>query len=435
MMLNGIFCVALTLGPALVLGLTQPALGNDWPQWRGPNRNGISQESGWLATWAPEGPKRLWEASVGVGYSSFAVSEGRLYTMGNVAEKDTVFCLDALTGKLLWKYEYPCSSKDPNGYRGTRCTPTVDGDRVYTLSRLGHFFCLDSATGAVKWSKDFKKEFGAEPPMWGFAGSPLVERDWVLTEAGGSKGGPLRQTGPNIQQDWALTEAGGKSHASVAAFDKRTGEVAWRAGSDPAGYGSLIAFDLAGERCLLQFSTDHLICRKMKDGTEVWRLSWKTNYGANTATPIIHGDEIFISSGYNFGCALLKATPTEAQEVWRNKNMRNHVNSCLLLDGFLYGYDESELKCLEWKTGQVKWSTKAYGKGAVQSAAGKLILYGQNGKLGLAAASPQAFKEVCSFQALTGNDTWANPVLANGILYVRSLDKMAALDVRLSAQR
>jgi outer membrane protein assembly factor BamB len=411
MMLNGIFRVALTLGPALVLGLTPPALGDDWPQWRGPNRDGISQESAWLDTWAPEGPKRLWEASVGIGYSSFAVSKGRLYTMGNVAENDTVFCLDALTGKPLWKYEYPCPSKDPNGYHGTRCTPTVDEDRVYTLSRLGHFFCLDSATGAVQWSKDFKQDFGAQPPTWGFAGSPLIERDWVLTEAGGT------------------------NHASVTAFDKRTGKLAWRAGSDPAGYGSLIAFDLAGERCLLQFSTDHLVCRKMKDGSEVWRLSWKTSYGVNTATPIIHGDEIFISSGYNFGCALLKATTTEAQEVWRNKNMRNHVNSCVLLDGFLYGYDENELKCLEWKTGQVKWSTKAYGKGAVQSAGGKLLLYGQNGKLGLAAASPEAFKEVCSFQALTGNDTWANPVLANGILYVRSLDKMAALDVRLSAQR
>jgi outer membrane protein assembly factor BamB len=287
----------------------------------------------------------------------------------------------------------------------------VDGDRVYTLSRLGHFFCLDSSTGAVKWSKDFRKEFGAQPPTWGFAGSPLIERDWVLSEASG------------------------KSNASVVAFDKRTGELAWRAGSDPAGYGSLIAFDLAGERCLLQFSGDHLICRKMKDGTEMWRLSWKTSYGANIATPIIHGDGIFVSSGYDFGCALLKATPTQAQEAWRNKNMRNHVNSCVLLDGFLYGYDESELRCLDWTTGQVKWSTKAYGKGAVQSAGGKLILYGQNGKLGLAAASPEAFQELCSFQAMTGKDTWANPVLANGILYVRSLDKMAALDVRLSAQR
>jgi outer membrane protein assembly factor BamB len=408
MVLAGSVCFSVL---SLFLGLTPSALADDWPQWRGPNRDGISHESAWLATWPPEGPGRLWQASVGIGYSSFAVSHGRLYTMGNVAETDTVFCLNALTGKPIWKHEYACPSKDPNGYHGTRCTPTVDGDRVYTLSRHGHFFCLDSATGEVKWSKDFTKEFGARTPMWGFAGSPLIERDWVLTEAGAS------------------------TNASVVAFEKRTGQVVWRAGTDPAGYGSLIAFDLAGERSLLQFSTDHLICRRMKDGTEMWRLPWKTSYGVNSATPIVHGDEIFISSGYNYGCALLKATPASVQEVWRNKNMRNHANCCVLLDGFLYGYDESELKCLEWKTGQVKWATKAYGKGAVQSAGGKLVLYGQNGKLGLAAASPEAFQELCSFQALTGKDTWANPVLANGILYVRSLDTMAALDVRLSAQR
>jgi outer membrane protein assembly factor BamB len=411
MMPTGILRIVLTLGPGFVLGLPQATSANDWPQWRGPNRDGVSQESGWLTGWPPEGPAKLWQASVGIGYSSFAVSKGHLYTMGNVAETDTVFCLDALTGKVLWKHEYPCPSKDPNGYHGTRCTPTVDGDRVYTLSRQGHFFCLDSANGHVKWSKDFRKEFGVAPPMWGFAGSPLIEGDWVLSEAGGG------------------------TNASVAAFDKHTGEVVWRAGSDSAGYGSLIAFDMGAERCLLQFSIDHLICRKMKDGTETWRLPWKTSYGVNTATPIVHGDEVFISSGYNFGCALLKAAPASAQEIWRNKNMRNHVNSCVLLDGFLYGYDESELKCMEWRTGQVKWSTKAYGKGAVQSAGGKLILYGQNGKLGLAEANPEAFKELCSFPALTGTDAWANPVLANGILYVRSLDKMLALDVRPAAQR
>jgi outer membrane protein assembly factor BamB len=217
----------------------------------------------------------------------------------------------------------------------------------------------------------------------------------------------------------------------VVAFEKQTGEIVWRAGNDKPGYASLIAFDLAGERSFLQFSTDHLICRRMKDGAEKWRYLWKTSYGVNATTPILRGDEIFLSSGYNYGCALLKAAPDSVQVVWQNKNMRNHVNSCVLLDGYLYGYDEGELKCLEWQTGQVKWGTKAYGKGAVQSAAGKLILYGQSGKLGLAVPTPEAFKEICSFQALPGKDTWANPVLANGILYVRSLDKMAALDVRL----
>jgi outer membrane protein assembly factor BamB len=400
------FCCTVLLALAAVAGANSTAQANDWPQWRGPKRDGLSQESGWQTAWPAAGPKRLWEAPVGVGYSSFAVSGGRVYTMGNVAEKDTVFCCDAVTGKLIWKRDYPCAAKDPNGYHGTRCTPTVDGDLVYTLSRQGHFYCFDAASGDIKWSKDFKQDFGAAPPTWGLSGSPLIEKDWVLTETSG------------------------KNNASVVAFNKRTGEVVWQAGKEQAGYSSLIACDLGGQRCLLQFAAEQLICRSMKDGRELWRVPWKTNYGINAATPLVQGDEIFISSGYNFGCVLLKATPTGVKEVWRNKNMRNHVNSCVYLNGFIYGYDESELRCLDWKTGEVKWRTPAYGKGALQYAGGKLILYGQKGKLGLAEPSPTGFKELCSFQALTGNDTWANPVLANGLIYVRSLDKMAAFDVR-----
>ncbi len=396
-----------TLLCSLALLLPRPAsFAEDWPQWRGPNRDGLSKETGWLAAWPAEGPKKLWEGSVGIGYSSFAVSKGRLYTLGNIADKDNVFCFDAETGKLKWKHEYPCLAKDPNGYHGTRCTPTVDGEFVYTLSRHGDFFCLDSANGSVKWAKNFKREFGGEPPRWGFSGSPWIEKDWVVTETGSTNG------------------------ASVAAFNKLTGEVVWKAGADPAGYASIVAFDLNGERCFLQFSKDHLVCRKMKNGAELWRKLWKTNYGVNAATPIVSGDEVFISSGYGYGCALLKVSAAGAEEVWRNTAMRNHVNSCVLLDGFLYGYDESELKCIEWKSGEVKWASKNYGKGALMYADGKLILYGQSGKLGLAEASPEAFKELCSFQALTGKDTWANPVLANGRIYVRSLEKMLALDVR-----
>jgi hypothetical protein len=168
----------------------------------------------------------------------------------------------------------------------------------------------------------------------------------------------------------------------------------------------------------------------MKDGSELWRSPWKTDYAVNAATPIIEGDQIFISSGYGYGCALLKITAKGVTEVWRNKNMRNHVNSCVLVDGFLYGYDENELKCLDWKTGGVKWATREYGKGALMVADGKLILYGQSGKLGLAGISPDAFKPISSFQALIGKNTWASPVLANGRIYVRSLDKLAAFDVK-----
>lgn len=393
------------LGLSALISFSTTVRADDWPQWRGPNRDGISQEKGWLKAWPAEGPARLWTNNVGVGYSSFAVSKGRLYTMGNIQEKDYVFCLDAETGKVKWQHEYPCSSRDPNGYHGTRCTPTVDGDRVYSIGRQGQFFCLDTTDGHVVWAKDFKKDFGGEVPQWGFSSSPLIEKDWVLVEPGGRS-------------------------ASVTAILKASGEVIYKAGTDLAGYSSLIAFNLGKERCYAQFAKDAIVGRRMKDGAELWRLPWKTSYGVNAATPIIQGDRMFISSAYGFGCALLAMTPTSVEEVWRNKNMKNHVNSCVFLDGYLYGYDDGTLKCLDWKTGEVKWSTGAYGKGAVTLADGKLILYGQSGKLGLAEASPEGFKEICSFQALPGKDTWANPVLANGRIYVRSLDKMAAFDVK-----
>ena len=393
-------------GLAFTLYSNGSAQADDWPQWRGPDRTGISKETGWLTKWPAEGPKRLWEAPVGVGYSSMAASKGHVYTMGNVGDVDIVSCFDAESGKLRWKHEYDCPAKDPNGYHGTRCTPTVDGNQVYTLSRHGHFFCLDAASGKVLWSKNFKKDFGGVVPTWGFSGSPLIEKDWVLTEAGGTDG------------------------ASVVAFDKVSGQVIWKNGNDPAGYASLVAYSIGGERCFAQFSADQIIGRKMKDGAELWRLPWKTSYGVNSATPIIDGDQMFLSSGYGFGCALLKLTPKGATEIWRNKNMRNHVNSCVLVDGFLYGFDESELKCLDWKTGAVKWNAKEYGKGALNYADGKLILFGQRGKLGVAQASPEGFKEISSFQALNGKDTWASPVLANGRIYARSIETLAAFNVK-----
>jgi outer membrane protein assembly factor BamB len=378
---------------------------NDWPRWRGPAIDGISKETGWLAQWPQGGPKRLWEGSVGVGYSSFSVSQGRVYTLGNVKEVDTVFCFDAESGKDLWKHEYPCSSKDPNGYHGTRCTPTVDGDRVYTVSREGHFFCFDAAQGTVIWSKEFKKDFGANPPTWGYAGSPLIEKDWVLYEVGAGD-------------------------AAVVAFNKKTGAVEWKNGSDGAGYSSLIPFDLGGERMMAVFPKDNFVVRRMKDGSEVGRIPWKTSYGVNAATPIIDGKWIFISSGYGYGCALLEVSAGGLKEVWRNKNMRNHVNSCVVWQGYLYGFDEGELKCLDYKTGEVKWGTKAFGKGSLTLADGKLILYSQTGKLATAEPSPDGYKEISSVQILTGKDTWAVPVLANGRIYCRSLEKMVCLDVK-----
>jgi outer membrane protein assembly factor BamB len=377
----------------------------DWPQWRGPNRNGISAEQGWKTQWPANGPARLWKAKVGVGYSSCSVSQGRLYTMGNTDDVDHVFCLDAESGQQLWKHSYPCPAKDPNGYHGTRVTPTVDGTRVYSVSRHGHLFCLDAVKGQVIWSKDFKKDFNAKPPRWGYSGSPLIEKNWLLIEIGG-KG------------------------QSVVAFDKTNGKVIWKNGNDDVAYSSLVAFNHGRERSLAVFCKDNIVGRSMKDGRELWRSYWKTSYGVNAATPIIDGNKVFVSSGYNSGCTLLALTANRATEVWRNKSMRNHVNSCVLWKGYLYGFDENQLKCMDFKTGDVIWNTRRFGKGSLMLADEKLILYSDRGLLAVAAVNPKEYQEISSVQVLGGRATWAMPVLANGRIYCRSLEDLVALDVK-----
>jgi outer membrane protein assembly factor BamB len=216
----------------------------------------------------------------------------------------------------------------------------------------------------------------------------------------------------------------------VVAFDKATGKEIWKNGDDEAGYSSLLAFDQGGQRCLAVFCKDFIVGRRLDNGAELWRMPWKTSYGVNAATPIVQGNLLFISSGYNTGCALLELGAGGVKEVWRNKTMRNHVNSCVLWEGHLYGFDDNQLKCLDFKTGEAKWNEGGYGKGALMLADGKLILFGDRGKLGVAEATPAAFRELAKFQVLGGRDTWASPLLANGRIYCRSQQDLVALDVK-----
>jgi outer membrane protein assembly factor BamB len=402
----------ITLG-ASCLVFSLAAFADDWPQWHGPHRDGISQETGWKTSWPSEGLKPLWKADVGIGHGSMAVSRGRLYTMGNTADQDSVYCLDANTGQEIWKYTYACPAKDPNQHHGAHSTPTLDGNRVYTASRMGHLFCLDATTGKVVWAKEFTKDFGGKVPQWGYALSPLVEGDLLIVEPGGRDN-------------------------SVVALKKETGETVWHAGNDPASYSSPYAFDFQGGRCVAVFSTLGLVVRSVKDGQELRRYPWKTSYDINVATPIFSDGKVFISSGYNTGCALVDIAADPAKEVWKNKNMKNHCTSCVLWKGSLYGFDESQLRCLDWATGEVKWSEKKYGKGTVFVADGKLVIFGDKGQLGVAEANAGGYRELAFTKALAIRDsypgdpskeTWGIPVLANGKIYCRSQNDLVCLDV------
>lgn len=380
----------------------------DWPRWRGPDGNGISKETGWTAAWPKEGPKQLWKASAGIGFSSVTVADGRVFTLGNASETDTVFCFDESAGKELWKHSYACQL-DPKYYEGgPGSSPTIDGSRVYTLSKRGHLFCFEAATGKVIWQKNLLEELGVKKPEWGFAGSPVVEGNLLLLNLG---------------------EAG-------TAVDKITGKVVWTSGTEMAGYASAIPFQSGSERLAAIFSSKALVGVSVKTGKEHWRYPWVERWLINAADPILSADRLFIST-FDKGCALLELRGgSNPNVVWENKNMGNHFNSCVLFEGHLYGVNgntdkpDKDFRCLSFKDGSVKWTYTGLGLGSVMIADGKLIILSDRGELVVAPATPESFKPLARAQVL-GGKCWTVPVLANGRIYCRNAQgTLVCLDVR-----
>jgi len=376
---------------ALLTSLVLSSTAADWPNFRGPDHNGISKETGWASQWSNGAPKQLWKAKVGLGFATLSVSNGRVYTTGNASDTDTVFCFDADTGKALWKNSYP-APRDAKYYEGgTSATPTVDGDRVYTISKRGILHCLGAADGKVVWTNNLQQELGAKIPEWGFAGSFYIEGDLAILNFG----------------------------TAGTALDKRTGKVVWTSGTDVSGYSTPMPVNAGGERAVILAVKQDVVAVKIKDGKELWRFPWKTQYDVNAPTPILSGSKVFISSGYNHGGGVFDISQQPPKEIWNNKNMRNHMAGSILWKGHLYGIDENQLRCLDFDTGEVKWTDKVSGKGALMIADGKLIVLSERGELLVAEASPAAFKPISRAQVV-GGKCWAAPVLANGKIYCRT---------------
>jgi len=377
----------------------------DWPNWRGPNHNGISNESGWVAVWPEDGPKALWKKSIGTGFSSLAVSRRHLYAMGNIDDRDIVYCLDAETGQGIWEQSYPCPVFAKSHEGGPSATPTVDGSAVYTFSKKGDVYCLEATTGKVIWHKNVSEELGAKAPDWYFAGSVLVIDDILILSAG----------------TWGI------------ALNKTDGSFVWQNGKGPPGYATAVPFTAGGRKCIAIFGAKGVAGLVAATGEQLWQFGWETPWDENIADPIVSDDKVFISSGCGTGCALLKFQGGSVDEIWRNRNMQNHLNSSVLWQGHLYGFDESELKCLDFKTGRVVWSQEGLGKGSLMAADGKLIILSEKGRLVIAEASPEGFKELSSAQILKGK-CWTVPVLANGRIYARNASgDLVCVDVRAKA--
>ena len=378
----------------VILAATCIARGSDWPQWRGPNRDGISAEAGWSSKWSADGPKQLCRGDVGTGCSSVAIVGDHVFTMGNQSDSDTVWCLDAKTGGPVWKHTY-ASPLDPKNYEGgPGATPAVDGNLVFTLSRTGQLFCLDARTGKPVWSKDLVKDFGGKVPKWGYSGSPLVAGDLLVVETGASG-------------------------ASTVAFDKKTGATVWKNGSEPAGYSTITPFTYGVKACIASFDGTGLTVRETKTGKELATYPWKTNYEVNAATPVVSGDKIFISSGYGKGCALLRFDGSNLQPLWETTKMRNHFSSSVLWKDHLYGFDDSTLACLDLADGTVKWTQGGLGKGSLMLAGDKLVIQSETGDLVIAQAAQESFQEIARAKVLKDR-CWVVPVLANGRIYCKN---------------
>lgn len=376
----------------------------DWPNWLGPNYDGISTEKNLSVAWPPEGPKQLWKLNVGAGYSAPAISAGRLYITGNEKDTDTIFCLDAATGKKLWKKSYPCKSK--TDYAGTHSTVAIDGDCAYATSREGMIFCLDAATGNEKWTKNAIKDFGAVEPMWGIVGTARIVKDMVVFDFG-----------------------------TVVALNKTTGQLVWKSAEHPITYSTPQYFVMGGKDYLATFCGQGLVVVNLADGKEAFAFPWKTQYDLNIATPIFWDGKVFISSGYGAGCALVDISEGEAKEVWKNKNLCQHCNNAILYDGYLYGVSgqhgsDGELRCVDFKTGDLKWSMKGFRPGALLLADGKLIVIDAKGTLTFAQARPDGYVELAKAKVATGT-CWTMPVLSHGRLYIRTHEgELICLDVK-----
>lgn len=380
----------------------------DWPQWRGPNRDGISKETGLLKSWPAEGPKLVWKTTgLSEGFSSLAVVKGRIYTQGQRGDQEYVMALDAATGKKIWETAAGQSFRERRGH-GPRGTPTIDGDKLYALSADGTLVCLEIASGKQVWSENIVDKYRGEVPHWGISESPLIDGEKVVVTPGGSG-------------------------ASVVALNKKDGKLIWKGGKDGAAYSSPIVVDSGSVRQYVTLTSEAALGVSAATGEVLWRYDKVSNRTANIATPIVAKDHIFVSTDYGTGCALLKIAPKTgvASEVYFNREMKNHYSSSVLIDKHLYGFSSQILTAMDLMSGEVAWRDRSVGKGSVTYADGHLYVYGERGGVALVEATPSGYKEKSRFSIPPGEfNTWTPPVIANGRLYLREQDTLYSYDVK-----
>ena len=404
----------------------------NWPQWRGPNRDNLSPDTGLLQGWDADGPAPVFRsAGLGAGFSSVAVAGGRIYTMGDHGGDQSVLALSAADGKLIWKTKVGPAWDD--GYPGPRGTPTVDGDLVYAVGTEGDVVAVETATGKERWRKSLTRDFGGQIMSdWKFSESPLVDGDRVIVTPGARR-------------------------AALVALDKRTGNPVWKSsipdlgakGRDGAGYSSVVISNGAGVKQYVQLLGRGLVGIRASDGAFLWGYNKVANDVANISTPAVHGDFVFASTGYQTGSALLKLSPegsgpgggkVKAVEVYflDSRTFQNHHGGFVLVGNNIYaghGHRGGLPICVELETGTVKWGgnirNEGMGSAAITYADGHLYFRYENGMMLLIEATPEAYRQKGAFKLPTTNKpSWPYPVVVGGRLYLRDQDNLYVYDLR-----
>lgn len=384
-------------------------LGGDWPQFLGPDRNGVSPES--IATTFPkDGPAVLWKTKAGEGFSGPVVAGGTTYLFHREGEREVVSAYDSTNGKPRWRNELPTSYSDDFGMGdGPKATPAVANNRIFAFGPAGHLRAVSTEDGKLLWQLDCAKRFGAEKGFFGFASSPLAIADRVIVQVGGDGAG-------------------------VVAFASADGKVLWKSGSDEAGYGSPAPLVADGKTNVICFNRAGAVALDLTTGAEVFRFPWRSrmNASVNAASPVVSKAGVFVTASYGTGAALFKPAKGDIEPLWSgDESLSAHFATPVETGGFLYGFhgrQESgpDFRCVELATGNVRWSLNGFGSGSVLRAGGQLLVMMESGELRLFSPNPGKPLETARFQ-ICGSGTRALPALADGRLYVRDRANLICL--------
>ena len=389
----------------------QPPAAGDWPQWRGPDRTGVSQETGLAQEWPQNGPPEVWTApGLGAGYGSVSIKGTRIFVQGLRRNETMVHSLNRADGKYLWSKSLGRGGDDDRG-PGPRGTPTLDGDRVYVLTETGVLWCLRE-DGTEVWTRNILREFSGSNIQWLISESPLVDGDRVIVTPGGR-------------------------NAGIVALDKMTGKTIWTTKelSDEAGYASVMVVDVEGVRAYTTFTASAAVGVRASDGKLMWRYPTAANNTANITTPVVFQNKVFYTSAYGTGGGLVTLTAQNgelsAREVYFTREMQNHHGGVVLVNGTLYGFNNSILNAIDFASGKLLWRDRSVGKGAVTYAGNRLYLLSEDNVVGLAEVTPKGYVEKGRFKiADQGLPSWAHPVVVGGRLYIRNQNRLMAYDVR-----